>query len=296
MEKLQLKNKILEKVLKLISHMPFKFHYILSYILFLFLYFFRYRSKVVYLNLNNSFPDKEKKEINQIARKFYLNFCDFIFETIKLITINEKNLNKKITLSGQSISQMQYWYHKKRHMIVLSGHVFNWEYCSIFPGFTDYKVLVTYQLLHNKFWENTIKAMRERFGGIAVDYRWTYREIKKHEAKNNLTLTWICGDQMPHFDSKVLTNIDFLNQDTFFYNGINSIAKKINAVVFFLELKKDTNKSYSGSFHLITDSPKNENDSFIITEYSKLLEKLIEQHPDNWLWSHKRWKNRPVAE
>ena len=290
-------NKVLEKVLRLVSKMPFGFHYALSRIAYILLfYLIRYRRQTVYSNLTNSFPNKGKKEISQIAKKFYQNFCDFIVEILKLITIDEKQLHQKISLSPQSISLMHYWYGKKRNIIVLSGHVFNWEYCIVFPRFTDYKVLVTYQPLKSKFWEKIIKSMRERFGGIAIDYKMTFREIIKYKNNNYLTLTWICGDQMPRFDSKVAANIPFLNQPTYFFNGTNSIAKKTNAVVFFLEMKKEKNKKYKAVYHLITDNPKSVDDLFIMKKYSGLLEKLIEEQPDNWLWSHKRWKNMPDPE
>ena len=76
----------------LLSLLPLCILYIFSDLLYYPLYYlFRYRRKVVRTNLNNSFPEKDKKEIVQIEKKFYHFFCDYIMETIKLLSMSKSN-------------------------------------------------------------------------------------------------------------------------------------------------------------------------------------------------------------
>mgnify|MGYP006955092697 CR=1 FL=1 len=66
----------------------------------------------------------------------------------------------------------------------MAGHQFNWEYLSIFPALVDYDVIISYKILSNPFWEQVIKAMRQRFGGIAVDYRKSYTTMLRFKNEN----------------------------------------------------------------------------------------------------------------
>jgi len=48
---------------------------------------------------------------------------------------------------------------------------------------------------------------------------------------------------------------------------------------------------YEVSFKLITDDPRNTEDGFILEQYVRHVERFIQNNPDNWLWSHRRWKH-----
>jgi len=277
-------------LLRVLSHLPFWLLYIISDLLYIFIYYLiRYRRKIVYLNLGNSFPEKSEKEISYIARQFYKNLSDFIVETLKLITINEKSLQDIIHIDDSARDLIENCYNNSRQMIILSGHCFNWEVVSVLPKITDYKVLITYKMLSNQYFDKLFKTMREKYGGIAVNFRHVYRVIKEYENNSELTLTWISTDQRPQPESNKIS-VKFLNQNTFFYNGVDGIAKKTNSVVFFTELTKSSRKKYQLKLHLITDKPRECDSTYIIERYAKYMEELLQQKPDNWLWTHQRWK------
>lgn len=281
---------VLGILLRVFSYLPLWLLYIISDLLYIFIYYLvRYRRKIVYLNLGNSFPDKSKKEISNIARQFYKNLSDFIVETLKLITINEKSLLDMIHIDDSVRTQIEDCYNNSRQMIILSGHCFNWEVVSVLPKITNYKVLITYKMLSNKYFDKLFKTMREKYGGIAVNFRHVYRVIKEYENNSELTLTWISTDQRPQPESNKVS-VKFLNQNTFFYNGVDGIAKKTNSVVFFTELTKSCRKKYKLKLLLITDKPRECDNTYIIERYAKYMEELLQEKPANWLWSHQRWK------
>lgn len=281
---------VLGILLRVLSHLPLWLLYIISDFLYIFIYYLvRYRRKIVYLNLDNSFPDKSKKEISNIARQFYKNLSDFIVETLKLITINEKSLLDMIHIDDSVKTLIEDCYNNSRQMIILSGHCFNWEVVSVLPKITNYKVLITYKMLSNKYFDKLFKTMREKYGGIAVNFRHVYRVIKEYENNSELTLTWISTDQRPQPESNKVS-VKFLNQNTFFYNGVDGIAKKTNSVVFFTELTKSCRKKYKLKLLLITDKPRECDNTYIIERYAKYMEELLQEKPANWLWSHQRWK------
>ena len=72
-----------------ISLLPLGILYLFSDFLYLLIYHVaHYRRKVVMKNLTSSFPDKSEKEINEIAKQFYAWFCDYIVESIKLLSMS----------------------------------------------------------------------------------------------------------------------------------------------------------------------------------------------------------------
>ena len=128
-------NKYVEKALYfplyliiwLLSLLPFPILYLLSDILFLLVYYVtRYRRKVVYSNMRNSFPNKSEKEIRKMQRAFYLHFCDYIVETIKLLHISDATTKRRFVMENTEILQKAL--DEKRQVILMLGHYGNWEY------------------------------------------------------------------------------------------------------------------------------------------------------------------------
>ena len=91
-------NKLLYNlVVKPLSWLPMWVLYIISDMAKFFVYtVFGYRKKVVLSNMRNSFPEKKEKEIVKLANKFYSHFTDIIVESVKLFSISESTLAKRM--------------------------------------------------------------------------------------------------------------------------------------------------------------------------------------------------------
>ena len=90
--------------LYLLSLLPLRVHYIISDFIYLVVYHLvGYRVKLVRKNLAESFPEKSETELRQIERDFYRWFCDYLVETVKLLTISEKELKRRMVFKGTEI-------------------------------------------------------------------------------------------------------------------------------------------------------------------------------------------------
>ena len=86
------------------SLLPLRVHYVISDLLFWLLYaVIGYRRKVVYSNISASFPEKSEEELRKIERGFYHFFCDYMVESVKLMTITPENLKKRMVFKGTEI-------------------------------------------------------------------------------------------------------------------------------------------------------------------------------------------------
>ena len=73
------------------------------------------------------------------------------------------------------------------------------------------------------------------------------------------------------------------------------MAKALDLAVVYFDVQRKKRGYYQAQLHLITDTPNQCSENQIIDEYIRLLENSIVQHPDNWLWSHRRWKYKKEA-
>ena len=270
------------------SLFPLSCLYLISDICFIAVFhLFRYRREVVRTNLINSFPNKSITEIKVIERKFYQHFCDIVFESIKALTINKKSISKRFHLKNKELIEQ---FHKEnRNIIMYAAHYGNWEWLSFLPLFLSYKTTSFYKPLSNKYFDQLMKLLRSRFGVLCFESGNGYKTLLKLDQKNILSLNCIIGDQSPLKSPTNYWKI-FLNQKTAFLIGADKIARKSNQVVIFPFFQKIKRGIYEITFKIITEFPKQNATHEIIDKYAQVLEKNINNSPELWLWSHRRWK------
>ena len=90
--------KVLFAILKLLSRLPLRVHYLLSDVLLYPLVFHvvRYRRRLVRRQLAECFPEKSEQERRQIMRRFYHFLCDYIVETLKMQTMSHDELRQLV--------------------------------------------------------------------------------------------------------------------------------------------------------------------------------------------------------
>jgi KDO2-lipid IV(A) lauroyltransferase len=277
-------------IVKLISYLPLRVLYFFSDIIFLFVhYIFRYRRTVVTTNLTNSFPEKSEKEIRKIRKEFYHHFCDTFIETIKLWTISEKEIKERCKFLNPEIFDISKT--KGKSIITILGHYGNWEWLTSFCAWRDAIYLPIYKPLHNKVFDKMFLQIRERFGARPIAKDDTLRTMLSYRNKKEYTATVFIGDQTPNKHNLNYWT-KFLNQDTPVLLGTERIAKKLDQIIVFIHMKKVKRGYYEVNLIPLFDNPK-ETAEFEITEkHTRVLEKIIQEDPAYWLWSHRRWKHK----
>ena len=85
----------------LLSLLPLRVHYFFSDVMYYLLYHLvRYRVRVVRQNLATSFPEKTETERRTIERNFYSFFCDYLVESIKLLSISKENIRRRFVFKN----------------------------------------------------------------------------------------------------------------------------------------------------------------------------------------------------
>jgi len=272
----------------LVSLIPLKILYVFSDISFFFVFHvFKYRKNIVIKNLKKSFPEKNLKEINNIARSFYRNFCDLFFESIKSLTISKNEIVKRYKFSNYEI--LNTLYNKNKSGFVITGHLGNWEWFNSICIFLKHKPLAVYLPLNNKYFDNLFKKIRERFGAQTVPIHSLYKTLLEYNKKNVLTFSYILADQRPH-KNIIKYWLNFLNQDTPVFTGFEKLAKKFQFSIVFSKTIKIKRGYYITEFELITENAAELKDFELTNIFFQKLEEAIKQSPECYLWTHNRWK------
>lgn len=253
----------------------------------------RYRRKLVRKNLTLSFPNKTVSEIISIEKEFYHNLCDYGVETLKLLTIDKADLAKRVVFKNSSVLDQ----YKQQHqsVLLLASHQFNWEWLLASGNFNlPVAVDFVYQPVASNVVDRFLLACRTRFGAHPIKRNELAREIVKR--KNIVRGVAIVADQYPGHrqDKKYLTT--FLNQETAFFYGTNQLAMMTQYPIFYAEIRKQKRGYYEVTLVELAQPPYTKETDEIIERYVNAAEKIIQEYPSGWLWSHKRWKKRHLTQ
>jgi len=273
----------------LLHLMPERILYCISDFLYLLIhYIVGYRKKVVYDNIAKAFPDYGKKEIRQTVRRFYHHLCDLFIESSVSHFYSESEALKKITYRNPEL--LNEMYSEGRQVIAVTGHYGNWEYLSTLGLVTKYPIVAIFKPLKNKYIDRLMQTNRNRFGVIPVPMKEIARKLISFQRDNTPAMSLFLADQRPIFH-QIQYWTKFLGLDTPLYLGTEKLARKLNAAVVFLKVRKVKRGRYEVEIEQITGNPK-DLEPFKITEaHVRILENLIREEPAYWLWSHRRWKH-----
>ncbi|MGZ3767229.1 MAG: lysophospholipid acyltransferase family protein, partial [Mucilaginibacter sp.] len=270
--------------------LPFRILYLISDFLFVVIYYLiGYRRKVVQQNLQNAFPEKTVKERRDIERKFYMYLSDLIVETIKTISISPGELSRRVTPTNPDI--VEYLLKIEKSIIAVAGHYCNWEMAALnVTAVTDKKFMIVYKPLSNTIFDQYFIKVRSRFRGIPVAMKMVFRKMV--EFKNEPTITVLLGDQTPvKHEATYFTN--FLNQPTAVFLGPEKMAKTLDCMVVFYDMRRVKRGYYTYTVVPLVDHAKRSAPYEITKAHVHYLESVIREEPQYWLWSHRRWKFKP---
>ena len=281
-------------VIWIIMLLPLSVLYVISDLLYFPLYYFpSYRKKVVAANLRNSFPEKNAEELKMIQKRFYRHLADLFIETFKLMHLSKPELKRRFTVSNIDI--LDRLMKENRDTIAILGHYNNWEWLAALPLYTDYKAISIYKPLQNKYFNTFINSIRSKHGMGLTPMSNIIREIIQNRRNNTNTVSAFLTDQTP-VRSEIRYWTTFLNQDTPVYMGPEKIASKLDMAIVFFHIRKIKRGFYNLDINLLFEHTEGLPEFLITETHVKKLEEVIQESPEYWIWSHRRWKHKKPVE
>ncbi len=271
----------------IISILPFRVLYIFSdFLRFFMQHVISYRKEVIMQNLRNSFPEKGEEELEAIRSRFYKNFADLIVESFKSLTINERTLKKHFVLKNPEV--FENLRQKNKGVIMVMGHYTNFEWTAMsIPLWVKNNCFAVYHPLSNKYFSRKIVQIREQFGLKLYPMENTYPFMLNNPDPAPLYV--FMADQSPHA-GKIKYRANFLNQSTPVHLGVENLARKCDLGVVFIDIQRIKRGYYEVTAELLFEDVQNTAQYEVTDTHVRALEKVIQKKPEDWLWSHRRWK------
>jgi Kdo2-lipid IVA lauroyltransferase/acyltransferase len=272
--------------LYLLSLLPLRVLYLFSDLAYLIVYHtIKYRKAVVLHNLSLAFPQKTADERRRIAKQFYKNFCDTFIESVKFISADDQFFKKHFTGNYDAIENL---YASGRSVQAHLGHNFNWELANFsVPTFISYPTLVVYLPQNNKLFDRLFRYIRSRKGAHLIAATNFNKELQPY--RHTQYLIALIADQNPAHPNAAYW-INFFGHPTPFLRGPEKNARRNDLPVVFCSFTRKRRGYYEGHAELaalhVRDLPPGE----LTKRYAAFLERMMTQHPEMWLWSHRRWK------
>lgn len=274
----------------IITLLPLRVLYIFSDMIYPLVYYLPgYRRRVVRTNLVNSFPGKTKEEIIEIEKKFYHHLCDLFIEVFKMTHLSGEELMRRIPFENYEL--LDKLRSEGRDIAAVLGHYGNWEWLVCLPLWSDYNFVSIYKPLSNRHFDEFMVNNRAKYGMTLTPMQHVVRDVIGNRKKNVRSLYSFLTDQTPpRGDIKFWTT--FLNQDTPVYLGAEKIASKYDMAMIFFNIKKIKRGKYSFTAELLFDHTADLPEHMITEAHVRRLEEIIQEQPEYWIWSHRRWKHK----
>ncbi len=260
-------------------------------------YVVRYRWRVVLDNLRNSFPEKSEAAIRRIGRQFYWHFAQVIVEILKLAAISPAELRRRMHFVNPEL--MTRHFADNQLVLSLGSHRGNWEWilsgaALAFPE----RAAGVYKPLNSSFFEQFLRQLRTRLGAEAVPMLATLRYLVQHRGEGR-TISLLTDQAAGPEDRPYWTT--FMHQAAGFYTSADRLAAQFKCGVLYVGIRRVRRGYYEVKFSELPDglaaaaaaNAPTEAERYPVTEaFVKHLEADIRATPEQYLWTHRRWKHK----
>jgi len=224
----------------------------------------------------------------RMIRAFNRNLCDILLESIKGFGMGPEALVKRYKFINPEI--LGPWFDQGRQIISTGAHYANWEWGIMAASLQlRHKNIAFYTSLTNKYIDEMMGQSRGRFGSVLLP---SQKVRAAFTGSYDRPVSFFFGaDQVPS-NLKGVHWMEFLNQDTACMKGPEFFARRYDLPVFYFDVQRVKRGHYTVEIHLLEDKPKQTEDGEITEKYMRFLEEIIKRKPEDYLWTHRRWKRK----
>ena len=244
-----------------------------------------FRSSVkVKKNLENSNIGNSNEERERIVKNMWGNYGRIFADYMYIKNFRNDNLFKNIEVVGENI--LGKIKNEKEPVIFISGHFNNFELMALYLEKSGIDLAAIYRPLNNKFLNPLMEKIRIQYickKQIKKGISGT-KEILKH-FRNGTSIALM-------IDQRVSEGIKskFFNNEALTTTIPAQFVKKFKCKIVPVYIERKNKHQFILEILRPISFSTDENIESITMNLNKVLEELIRRKPDQWIWTHNRWK------
>lgn len=256
-------------------------------------------------NLRRVYPELTPRQVRARLRRVYDHLGKVMVEMVRVPRMLTKAGNPRQARNGgmrvnrlltlHNFEKVQQACRSGKGVIFVTAHLGNWEITGAAMAIMGLPMYCVARTMDNPLLDRYIMRLREVRGQKILKKHGSIREalslLKSGERLG------IIVDQNAPVDNVF---VEFLGEKAAVTRGVASLALKTDCVVFpgfsYRSNGSAHHEVFAGDPIEVPEEGGREYKIHVITQqYTKVIERWIREHPDQWLWIHNRWKTRPPA-
>lgn len=247
----------------------------------------RLRREVVLGNLRRCFPDASPEEIDRLAMGGYRHAADVVMEVVHQLRADPDAIAARVDVDLGSAAPLL---ERMRSAVVVLGHSGNWEWAipAAVRSLPGVRIHVVYHKLKHPGFDRFFRRLREQGGATLTPMGKAMRQTARF--RHEPTATFLVADQRPRSRGGHPTL--FFGEETAFFGGPERIARRFDMPVVYVAMDRVARGRYALRAQILCEEPSELAPGEILARFARQLEEQIRKAPENWLWTHRRWRDR----
>ena len=245
-----------------------------------------FRSKsIIFSNLSRAFPNLDKIGKKKILKKMWFNYGNIFAEYMFIKKFrNDPIISRNILIENQYI--LEKIKTESKPVIFISGHFNNFELMAMQIEKAGLDLAAIYRPLNNKYLNPLMESIRKKY--------ICRKQIKKGiSGTKELLLNFKKGTSIAlMIDQRVSQGIkcNLFGEKALTTTIPAQFVKKFGSKIIPVYIERKNNEIFKITFYHPLELSKNTSEELITLKLNKCLEEMIKKNPDQWIWSHNRWK------
>jgi KDO2-lipid IV(A) lauroyltransferase len=240
--------------------------------------------KIIRNNLLKAMPDLNNNQINTISKNMWENYGKILAEYIFIKDFRKTNLENKIHVEGQKI--LDDIKKEGKPVIFISGHFSNFELMAMHIEKSGVELAAIYRPLNNKFLNFIMEKIRKKYickNQIEKGLSGTKKLLSFFRKNTSIALM---------IDQRVSEGIksNFFKHKAYTTTIPAQFIKKFNCKVVPIHIERKNNFDFKLTVYDPIKYTQEDTIDSITFKLNTIIEKMILKNPEQWIWSHNRWK------
>jgi KDO2-lipid IV(A) lauroyltransferase len=235
-------------------------------------------------NLRLIFPQWDGETRRRFGRRVLIHLGWNVLDFLRMDRMSPQEVQRLVRCDGAPVFDAAF--RRGRGVVVVTGHVGNWELLAAYFAARGYPVSVVARALQEPRWDRWIRGLRERLGVRVLDRDRDGLQMIRVLRKGGIL--GILLDQATQVES---VQVPFLGRDARTPVGPARLAQKTGAALVPMVIQMDVDRRHRVTVGQEIEVRDGGPDSILAAtaRCNEVLGDLIMTRPEQWVWFHERW-------